>query len=184
MPSDTVSRIVLTGAPGSGKTEFLRRLSAEPALAGFCFLEEQARRILIEQPEIRHDRSAFHKIVYQRQTAAEATAGERPFITDRGTVDAYAFHPDHLAEVGATLQREYARYTLVIHLGTAATLGSEFFVTDTVRHESAEEALEIERAHRAAWSGHPAYVYIPANPCIDAKYKQCRRLVLESAGRP
>ncbi|MEW5994633.1 MAG: ATP-binding protein [Candidatus Zixiibacteriota bacterium] len=170
-------RIVITGAPASGKTEIFGRLKGHPALAGFVFLDELARRLLAENPHYRRDWAGFHREIYCRQVEREKAAGGRSFVTDRGTVDAFAFHPETIQEVGTTLEAEYARYTLVIHLGSAAALGHEYYCRDTIRHESAQEALRIEDALREVWQAHPGYHFIRADEDFEKKYQACCTLI-------
>jgi predicted ATPase len=172
-----VPRIVITGAPASGKTVFFRRLQKEPEMAGFLFFEELARKILTEKPLIRSDKSAFHRAIYEGQTAREAAAVDTPFITDRGTVDGFAFHPESAAEVGTTIEREYARYSAVIQLASAASLSKQYYVGDEIRNESVGTALEIEDALRKAWNGHPRYYFVEAQVDFEAKYIEFKRVV-------
>ncbi|MBD3256819.1 AAA family ATPase [candidate division GN15 bacterium] len=173
----TPPRIVITGAPGSAKSLFLDRLRDEPFMAGFVFFEEVARVLLESHPELRGQWAEFHRRIYARQTAQEAAVGTRPFVTDRGTVDAHAFHPETLADVGTSLEREYERYTAVIHLQTAAALDNRPWETDSVRTESRDDALAIERALKLAWQDHPGYYFLPAENDVDRKYRRFRDMV-------
>ena len=100
-------------------------------------------------------------------------------MTDRGTVDAFAFHPETMAEVGTTLEREYRRYSLVVQLGSAAALGEPFYRKDEIRHESPAEALAIERAIRAVWGRHPGYSFVPAGENLEEKYNLFRRKIVD-----
>ena len=165
-------RIVITGAPASGKTEFVERLRDEPLFHGFLFFDELARKLLTEHPEYRHQPMPFHTEIYRRQVARETEAGNRPFVTDRGTLDAFAFHPESMSVVGTTREKEYARYTAVIQLKSAATLGEQFYRRDDIRLESINEALQIERAIASVWSDHPAYRFLPARENYQDKYSE------------
>jgi len=180
MPGHTTCRIVVTGGPGSGKTEFLERLKAEEALARFVFFDELARAILSQTPSIRNDWPAMHREIYRRQVEREEAAGEKSFITDRGTVDAFAFHPETMAEVGTTLEREYGRYTAVVQLGSAAALGEQYYRQDRIRRETTAEALEIEEAIREVWGRHANYTFVPATKDMEEKYDRLRRLIVEN----
>jgi predicted ATPase len=184
MPDIRVHKIAVTGAPGSAKTEFVERLKREIPLRGFLFFEELARQILTESPHIRADKPAMHREIYTRQVAREEAAGGRSFVTDRGTVDAFAFHPESMVQVGTTLEREYARYTVVIQLGSAAALGEPFYVQDEVRNETTVEALEIEAAIRSVWSGHPNYYFVAATADLAVKYTQFVRLIYQQLAVP
>ena len=179
MPSKRVCRIVVTGAPGSGKTEFIERLKTEKPLAGFIFFEELARAILSASPQFRNDWPGLHREIYRRQVEREEAVGDRPFITDRGTVDAFAFHPETIAAVGTSLEREYRRYTAVVQLGSAAALGELYYCKDEIRHETPAEALEIEQAIRSVWGGHPGYSFVPALDNLEEKYDLLRRRIVD-----
>jgi len=167
-------RIVITGAPGSGKTALIDRLKEDAAFGHFVFFEELARKLLTQKPEFRTRWAEFHREIYRSQVGREESVGGRPFITDRGTVDAFAFHPETLAEVGTTLQREYGRYSAVVHLGTTARLGEHYYHTDEVRRESPQDALAIEQALRSAWGGHPQYRFVDAFALWEEKFAACR----------
>ncbi len=172
------SRIVITGAPASGKTEFVERLKVVPELGDFLFFDELARRLLTERPELRHDLMTFHTEIYRRQVKREEAAAARPFVTDRGTLDAFAFHSQAMAFVATSREREYARYDAVLQLGSAAALGERFYVRDEIRRESPGEALEIERAIRGVWSGHPGYRFLPACEEYEQKYAAFVSLIM------
>ncbi len=150
---------------------FFERLRSDAAWSGFLFFEELARAILEEKPEYRKNWGAFHREIYRRQAIQEAAAAGSPFVTDRGTVDAFAFHPETLEQVSTTLEKEYRRYTAVIQLGSAASLGEQYYVTDEVRTESIEDALVIEKALSSAWSGHPGYCFVEVDVDFEQKFE-------------
>jgi predicted ATPase len=177
-----IARIVITGAPGSGKTKCLERLKVDSSFADFVFFDELARRLLTENPELRHHGCEFHRRIYSLQTGREEEARGRSFISDRGTVDAFAFHPETMGDVGTTMEREYARYTGVILLGSAARLGEPYYKVDDVRSESIADALEIERAMINVWKGHPRYFFIDAFPVWDDKFARFRSVLSELTG--
>jgi len=179
MPSKHICRIVVTGAPGSGKTEFIERLKLEKELAGFIFFEELARAILSASPHFRNDWPGLHREIYRRQIEREEAVGDKPFVTDRGTVDAFAFHSETMADVGTSLEREYQRYTAVIQLGSAAALGEPYYRKDEIRRETPAEALEIEQAIRAVWGRHPGYSFVPARDNLEEKYDLLRRRIVD-----
>ena len=171
------ARIVLTGAPASGKTIIFEKLRNDPDLVGFVFLEELARKLLIENPAYRQDWPSFHREIYRRQLAREQAAGDCPFITDRGTVDAFAFHPETVHDVDTTLEREFSRYTAVLQLGTAADLGDDYYVRDDIRNESITDTLAIENALKGVWKDHPGYNFLEANPNFEQKVQRAVAIV-------
>jgi len=160
----------------------LGRLRSEPAMVNFIFLDELARKILSEKLQIRNDKSAFHNIIYQQQTAREVALGDQSFITDRGTADIFAFHPEAVSEIGTSIQREFERYTAVVQLGSSASLGPNHYIGDDIRQETIEETLQIERALKSVWSAHPAYHFIAASSDLDKKYAELRHLIFMLAG--
>lgn len=162
-------RLVLTGAPGSGKTVMLNLLAADPEFAWLTFLPELARQLLNQDPAYRNRWDEFHLELYKRQTEREEQLNGHSFVTDRGTVDAFGFHPKSLHKVGSNLEREYSRYTHVLLLETSAHLGASYYQMDQIRQESIEDALAIEQALATAWGGHPELIRITANPDFEQK---------------
>ena len=130
-----------------------------------------ARSLLEENPGFRKDWNDFHRQILKRQKAREDSLDGGSFISDRGTVDAFAFHPEMLTELKTSLEDEYSRYTAVVHLESADNLGEEHYLTDQVRNESLDEALAIEAAIRKVWRPHPGYQFITAVPDFEKKYK-------------
>jgi predicted ATPase len=163
-------KIVITGGPASGKTEFFERLKSLPELEGFIFLEEQARHFLASQPHLRKDKLELHKHIYLAQTENEDKLDDQDFITDRGTADALAYQPEVMPLVGTTLEAEYRRYDAVIQLGSSAALGEGYFTVDDVRKESLDRALEIENALKKVWGGHPGYYFVKAEKDTERKF--------------
>lgn len=171
-------RIVLTGAPGSGKTECLNRLKTVPELDGFQFFDELARQLLEEQPDYRERWHEFHREIYFRQINRENSIGNQSFITDRGTVDAFAFHPETAASVGTSITDEYLRYDNVFHLDSSANLGEQYYNQDNIRSESIEDTLYIEKTIYKVWSAHPGYIRIPVVKSFEEKYTEFLKTLL------
>lgn len=174
-----VQRIVITGAPGSGKTLFLKRLMTDEKFAHFIFFEELARKLLDENPDYRQNWDKFHREIYKFQTKREDDLRGKPFISDRGTVDAFAFHPETIKNVGTTLEKEYSRYDVVVQLASAANLGIDYYQQDEIRREPIKEALIIEEKITNIWKNHPNYIFIKANPELEEKYQIFYNSVLE-----
>ena len=169
--------IVLTGGPGSGKTETLKYLRTFEPLADFAFLEELARMLLESNPDYRQNWHQLHLDIYRQQTERETALGEQSFITDRGTVDAFAFHPETAKAVNTTINKEYDRYSLVIQLETSARLGEQFYQTDSIRNEPIEKAIRIENAIRSVWENHPNYHFVRAETDLETKRKKVVALI-------
>lgn len=163
-------RIVITGAPSSGKTECFERLKKEPEFENYSFFDELARKLLDDNPNYRDNWTQFHIDIYNQQTKREDYLDGKPFITDRGTVDAFAFHPETAEKVATTIEKEYLRYDAVLQLASSANLGEKFYQKDSIRFETVKEALEIEKAIKNVWKQHPSYIFIEADIDFENKY--------------
>jgi len=171
------AHMVLTGAPASGKSILFDRLKTYPSFSDFIFFDELARLLLKKNPRFRNDMKAFHAEIYKRQVEREDSIENKPFITDRGTIDAFAFHPETIQETGTTIEKEYCRYSAVIQLGTSARLGEKHYQKDDIRLESPEEALAIEDAIKKVWENHPHYYFVEACPDFEDKYLMLLRII-------
>jgi predicted ATPase len=172
-----ISKIVITGAPGSGKTEFMARQRSVPEFQDHVFLDELARDLLAENAELRHHPEDLHCEIYRRQVKREDELNGRSFFTDRGTIDGFAFHRGSMDLIGTTIEREYRRYTAVVQLGSSAGLGEKYYHTDEIRQESMERSLAVEKALTELWSKHPGYIYLEAEPEVEKKYDKFVELV-------
>ena len=171
-------RIVITGAPASGKTDILKRLKEEPALGQFNFFDEMARILLEENLDYRSRWAEFHRQIYHRQVKREDLIKGASFISDRGTVDTFAFYPNTAQEVKTTISEEYLRYDAVFHLESAAALGEQYYNRDAIRNETLSEALEIDQAVAQVWQAHPGYCFIKASQSITEKYNNLLNALL------
>ena len=177
-------RIVITGAPASGKTVFFERLKKDRRLGGYAFFDELARQLLNVDPTLRADRGRFHQLIYRQQIEQEAALPpDQPFITDRGTLDAWAFHPELLEELGTTIEAEYARYTDILFLESAAALGPDFYRQDGIRTETIDDVRIIEGATRRIWGEHPGFRQVAASLDLEEKYGRFLELIVELTGR-
>lgn len=171
-------RIVITGAPASGKSEFIEKLKNEPEFTEFVFLDEMARRLLKQDPTYRKRRGEFHHEVYRQQLARENALEGQSFITDRGTADAFAFHPETAAHCGTTIENEYRRYDAVILLESTASMGEPFYRQDDVRTESADEVMALEKATINVWKDHSNFHIVKALADPEAKYENFLQTLL------
>jgi len=170
-------KIVITGGPASGKTEFFERLKTLPELSGFAFLEEQARHFLAAKPQLCQDKRELHRRIYLAQREQEDKLSDKDIITDRGTADALAYQPDVMAIIGTTLETEYKRYDAVIHLGSAAALGEKYFAGDDIRKETIDQAMEIENALKKVWGNHPGYYFVQVETNMNRKFDNFIRII-------
>jgi len=170
-------RIVLTGGPGAGKTaalELIRRtfcvhVTVLPEAAGIVFGGGFPR-----DPFPSHVRAA-QRAIYYVERELEATADDARtalVLCDRGTVDGAAYWPEPVDEfwgaVGTTLEQEYKRYDLVIHLRTPSD-GDGYNHANPLRIESAAEAHRIDDRIYHAWEGHPRRMVVNSSPDFLSK---------------
>jgi predicted ATPase len=162
-------RIVLTGGPGAGKTAVLAMV--EHSLCRHLQVLPESASIVFGGGFPRNDspvaRQAAQRAIYfvQRELEAAAMTGDVAIaLCDRGTVDGAAYWLGAGSlwdEVGATLQRELARYSAVIHLRTPA-LAMGYDQSNRLRIETAAEALALDERIATAWAAHPRRFEIPA----------------------
>ncbi len=169
--------IVITGAPASGKTACFEALKADPQFSCFVFFDELARQLLENNPKYRFHTDDFHREIYRLQVQREDEIKNKPFITDRGTLDGFTFCPNLISAIGTTIEEEYQRYTAIIHLGTTASLGKKYYENDNIRTEPIEKVMELEKATTEIWGKHPNFNLLPAEPDFENKLIKLKILV-------
>lgn len=162
--------IVITGGPGAGKTAVLEL--ARKALCKHVMIIPEGASIIFAggfirlptPPAIRAaQRAIFHIQAEQERLVLE----EKRFslgLCDRGSLDGLAYWPgtesEYFKELGTTKEKEYAKYSAVIHLRTPTT---GYNHQNPIRTETNEQALEIDKKIEKIWSGHPQRVIIESN---------------------
>ena len=164
-------KIVITGGPCAGKTTLMGLLAAafvgmgrEVVLVNECATELLAQGIT---PDSCGSVLGFQRHVFDLQLEKEDSLANMPgdcvVLLDRGLMDNAGYLPDDeldmlLAERGMTREDAYARYDAVVHLVTAAIGAEKLFTHETNEHrlEGVEEAVRVDKALRAGWSGHPS----------------------------
>ena len=169
--------IVITGAPASGKTACFEALKVDPQFSGFVFFDELARQLLENNPKYRFHTDDFHREIYRLQIQREDEIKNRSFITDRGTLDGFSFCSNLIGALGTSIEREYLRYTAVIQLGSAASLGKEYYENDDIRTESIEKVMELENATTEIWGKHPNFNLLSAETDFENKLIKLKKLV-------
>ncbi len=169
-------RIVLTGGPGAGKTAVLE-LVRHAFCAHVRLLPESAGIVFgggFPREAAPASRRAAQRAIFHVQRELEAVAdadGASIILCDRGTPDGVAYWPgpgDLCSEVGSTLERELARYALVIHLRTPLQ-SSGYDHTNPLRLETATEASAIDARIEQVWATHPKRFVVPATSDFLAK---------------
>ncbi|MEM6313152.1 MAG: ATP-binding protein [Planctomycetota bacterium] len=170
-------RVVLTGAPGSGKTTIAARLAADRP--GLTYIAEAATHIYSSRG-LRWDRidtatrRDVQRSIYRHQLEQEAAAGDGPVLLDRGTVDGAAYWPDgpdaYWADLGTTHQAELARYDAVILLEPSVVVGVyDGESSNAVRFEDEAGALANATLLAELWGEHPRLIEVNATESFDDK---------------
>ena len=187
-------KIVITGGPCAGKTTLMGLLAAafvgrgrEVVLVNECATELLAQGIT---PDSCGSVLGFQRHVFDLQLEKEdRLAGMSPdavVLLDRGLMDNAGYLPDDeldmlLSERGTTRADAYARYDAVVHLVTAAIGAEKFFSHETNEHrlEGVEEAVRVDEALRAGWSGHPNLQVVNNEGTFEDKLNRAIAAVLE-----
>ncbi len=177
-----MTRIVLTGGPGAGKTVISHRLATEQPQR-FVLVPEAATQVY-DALQTRWDRLTVEgrrdvqRKIYQLQRDQEdrtldANAG-KILLLDRGTIDGAAYWPegpeDYWRDVQSTLDVELKRYDAVIWMQTSAELGLyDGDASNFARFEDAQTAIHSGEVLMGLWGGHPCLRRVNATHDLDAK---------------
>lgn len=163
-------KIVITGGPCAGKTTLMGLLAAALVAQGreVVLINECATELLAQgiTPDSCGSVLAFQRHVFNLQLQKEdhlaSLSDDAVVLLDRGLMDNAGYLPDDeldmlLTECNMTRDDAYARYDAVVHMVTAAIGAEQYFSHETNEHrlEGVEEAVRVDQALRAGWSGHP-----------------------------
>jgi predicted ATPase len=177
-----VTKIVLTGAPGAGKSVISdaivaanpRRMIRVPESATHVFSNLKTRWDRVSPEGLRQVQTR----IYENQVAQEIEfARKYPnhiLILDRGTIDGAAYWPDGAdafwPSVNTTHADELRRYDAIILLETAATLGIyDGDASNPVRFEDAAGAIASGKVLEKLWGSHPRVRRIKAYHDLNEK---------------
>jgi predicted ATPase len=185
-----MSRIVLTGGPGAGKTVISGRLAAESP-DRFVLVPEAATQVydalrtrwdrLSAQGRRDVQRRIYHLQVEQEDRLAREHPG-KVLLLDRGTIDGAAYWPegpdDYWRDLDTNLPAELARYERVIWMQTCAVVGAyDGDGSNTCRFEDADSAIASGNLLAMLWSGHPQLVRVDAFADLNQKIEAVRRFL-------
>lgn len=173
-------KIVLTGAPSSGKSSSLNAL-AKIYGSRLALVPESAVVLLSGGfPAPSHDDieqiRAFQRAIITLQENLEIVVERRSpaaefFVLDRAKLDGAGFWPpgpdDYCRQFSVDAAKELAKYdhVLFLELPTAESFGG----VNQKRFHDFEQSLESERRLRQVWSRHPSFTTIPAKATLDEK---------------
>lgn len=197
-----IHRIVITGGPCAGKTSVLTYLKQELTEHGLVpIIVPEAARMIIASGVTPADIGAyeFQRLVMrlQRQhekqflTAARLLHGHRVvMLCDRGLMDSLAYIDSGSFtqlienENWNVTQLRDRRYEGVIHLLTAAYGAEQYYVTDSERRETLEDARTLDDATKAAWTGTPHLRVVDNTGDFESKMHRTLQCVLDIVGQP
>lgn len=168
-----VRKIVITGGPCSGKSTLLEMLKREMGHR-IHYVPEVATIVISQvgvQPPVhnRVEMMRFQRLLgsVQRQfeglSAIQALVDDKNvLVLDRGIVDNAAYLPNGLNDLQrifkTTVEYEYSRYDLVIHLRVPPPGAYEQQRRNNpARRETYTEACVLDQRISDVWSGHPHY---------------------------
>lgn len=182
--------IVLTGGPGAGKTAVLeasRKLLCEhvailPEAAGIVF-GGGFWRLESKSSQQAAQRAIFH-IQNEMETLVKGESRWGIGLCDRGTIDGLAYwtgsEEEFWTTFNTTKEKEFARYSAVIHLRTPST-DKGYNFQNPIRIETSQEAQRIDERIHEVWREHPCYRMISSTDSflekIDHAFSRIRSLV-------
>jgi CYTH domain-containing protein/predicted ATPase len=186
-----IKKLVLTGGPGSGKSEAIEKLRLERD--DIHFVPEVAT-ILIAQVGILPgrdfiSRKRFQQALYRIQriferTSAEyaATCGKKAVLFDRGSVDSAAYLDGGLEEFEqffrTSRDSEYAQYDSVICLDVPPkSIYDKIKENNPARFEDYREAQQLGRRIDTVWGAHPGYTFVHSASSFEEKLAQVRSAI-------
>ena len=199
-----ITRIALTGGPCAGKTTALAQIIEHFSDLGYLVYALPETPTLFSNASINFgtpDRQYFYNIekaVMKYQLQMEDTflelAHTAPhpvlIISDRGTMDISNYIERTmwqalLDELGLSeIKLRDARYDAVIHMVTAAQGAEEFYTLENnaSRHETVEEARDLDARILKAWTGHPHLHIVENNVDFQEKIRHVLHAIHETLG--
>lgn len=186
----SLRRIVLTGAPGSGKTTIVRELARrlgdrvvivpEAATQYYTGLGLRWDQLTVEQR--RDAQRAIYRLQVNQENLIDQAHPDRTIVLDRGTIDGSAYWPDgpdnYWIDLKTTHAEQLQRYDRVLVLETAAQIGIyDGGLSNHIRFEDASGAVEAGRLLERLWLDHPDLHQVRARPLLEEKIQDVIRLI-------
>ena len=197
-----IVKIALTGGPCGGKTEALKYLRSELEKLGVRVftLEETATSLMEDGVTPKSVGSfEFHSRLFEKQynkekelykTALESGAKVSAVICDRGLLDNRAYVTSeeferYSGKFGLSENKIRCMYDGVFHLVTAADGAREHYNTEnSVRTETPEKAIELDKRLLALWTGSPHLRIIDNSTGFEQKLSRLLEEVKAVIGIP
>lgn len=183
-------KIVLTGAPSSGKSSVLAELQ-KLNLPNLVLVPESAVVLLAGGfPAPSHDDleqiAAFQKTIIHVQDNLEAVCSRKNpqathMVLDRAKLDGAGFWPpgpeDYLKRFDVNKDEELAKYDVVLFLDLPPK--ELFGGTHQARFHNYEQSLESERRLEQVWSVHPRFQKVSAKKDFAEKVNSIISIIRE-----
>lgn len=199
-----ITKIVITGGPGAGKTAALDRIKDVFTELGYTvlFVPETATSLISGGVApwtcgTNLDYQRCHlRTQLLREEIFEQAAGSMPsdrilIVCDRGAMSNKAYMTESefqqlLDEFGMTEVELRDGYDAVFHLVTAEK-GTEAFYTPDNNHariETAAQAIDLDDRDIAAWTGHPHFRVIDNETDFEVKLNNVIAEIMSFLGEP
>lgn len=185
-----IQKIMITGAPSSGKSSTLMQVNH--VFGSKVAIVPESAVVLLSggfPPPAFDDmeqNSAFQRAIIQVQKGLEIVfANQHPntpwMILDRGLLDGAGFWPkgpeDYLKEFNIDPETEFARYDFVLFFELPHK--QAFGGINALRFHNYEQSLESEKRLLQVWSDHPRFIEIKATENFDDKIQAAISIIKE-----
>jgi predicted ATPase len=166
-----LSRIVVTGGPGAGKTSVWRELATTHAERLVAVPEVATLMFQHVFPSVQNptERRAVQRAIYEVQRNLETVfetrrAEGQALLCDRGVPDGAGYWPEgpgaFFGAMSTDWKSEIMRYDAVLFLETAAVGGLSIAAGNLTRTETLDAAISVDAQLRAVWAQHPNCVFV------------------------
>lgn len=175
-----LSRIVVTGGPGAGKTSVWRELATTHA--SHLVAVPEVATLLFQHvfPTVQNttERCAVQRAIFEVQRHLETVYDTRRaqgqvLLCDRGVPDGAGYWPEgpnaFFGAMRTDWRSEILRYDAVLFLETAAVGGLAIDAGNATRTETLAAAVSVDAQLRAVWSQHPNCVFVAHEVDFAAK---------------
>lgn len=204
---EIVAKIVLTGGPCAGKTTALTKIEESLSEKGYkVFIVSESATELIKGGILPFGNSPLQMKLFQElnvkyqldkekiyEEAAHLLPNDQKavIVYDRGAIDNKAYVTEgEFNEVLNTLKLKEIelldRYSMVIHLVTAAKGAEEFYSlsNNSARTETIEEAILKDKLTMNVWTGHPRLKIIDNSTNFEDKISNVLKEIYSYLGEP
>lgn len=183
-----MKKIVITGAPCTGKTEYIEYVRRR-SLRNVCFVPEVAHILFSTNLQNASGMSidAVHHVIFTLQKSIEkcvfACGTEMAFhLLDRGSLDVVAYCSNTFTQdYSIDVQKEYRNYDIILlfQMPSCEEQYDDYMnqSNNPYRYETYVEALQVETRLNLIWAEHPQFFRVPSFREVEHKFKYVNRLI-------